>query len=174
VVDAGDSGGPLPASVREAAKLAGTPAIVHRIRQGSEWWSDHVATSRQRTLLLGILGGLGLLLSLVGIFGVTSFAVARRVSEIGVRLAFGARPAQVVGAVVKDAALPILIGIAVGLAGAFFLTKVIVSFLFQVAPRDPVAFMAAALVLAVSGILAAWVPARRATKVDPIIALRSE
>ena len=124
--------------------------------------------------MLAILGGLGLLLSLVGVFGLTSFTVARRIPEIGVRLAFGARPGQVVRMMVKDAAVPIVIGIIVGLAGAFFLTKVIVTFLFEVAPRDTIAFVAAALVLAVFGIVAAWLPARRATKVDPVVALRSE
>jgi ABC-type antimicrobial peptide transport system permease subunit len=113
-------------------------------------------------------------LSLVGVSGVTSFAVARRVPEIGVRLAFGARPAAVVRTMVKDTAVPILIGITIGLAGAFFLTKVIVTFLFQTAPRDPASFVAAALVLVACSLIAAWIPARRAAKVDPVIALRSE
>jgi putative ABC transport system permease protein len=174
VVDPADSGKSLPAAVRAAAKLAGPPVIVRRIRQGSEWWSDHVTTPRQRTVMLGILGGLGLLLSLVGVFGVTSFAVARRVPEIGVRLAFGARPAEVVRTMVKDTAVPIFIGITIGLAGAFFLTKVIVTFLYQTAPRDPAAFVTAALLLVACSLIAAWIPARRAAKVDPAIALRSE
>src|SRR5258708_23408220 len=103
------------AVLREAARTVGPPALVRRVRDGGEWWSDTVVTPRQRTVLLGILGGLGLLLALVGVFGVTSFTVSRRIPEVGVRLAFGARPGQGVGAMVKDASIPIAAGIAIGL-----------------------------------------------------------
>lgn len=144
--------------------------IVRRIRPGRDWWSDNVVRPRQRTVLLGILGGLGLLLALVGVFGVTSFAVSRRTSEIGVRMAFGARPGQVVRAVVKDAALPL----ALGLVGAFFLTRVIATFLFKTEPRDPIAFASAAVLLVACGLVAAWLPARQAARVDPVMALRAE
>lgn len=171
---ASGSGAALSAALRDAAKAIGPAVIVRRVRQGREWWSDNVVKPRQRTVLLGILGGLGLLLALVGVFGVTSFSVSRRTGEIGVRLAFGASPGQAVATMVKDAAVPIGIGIAIGLAGAFFLTKLIATFLFQTAPRDPVSFAAAALALAVCGTLAAWIPARRAARVNPVIALRGD
>ncbi len=174
VVDPTDSGAALPAALRNASKAVGPNVIVRRIRQGREWWSDNVVTPRQRTVLFGMLGGLGLLLALVGVFGVTSFAVSRRVSEIGVRMAFGARPGQVVGVILKDAALPIALGVAGGLTSAFFLTRVIATFLFETEPRDALAFASAALVLALSGLLAAWLPARRAARVDPVVALRAE
>jgi predicted lysophospholipase L1 biosynthesis ABC-type transport system permease subunit len=174
VVDPADSGAALPAALRDAAKAVGPNVIVRRVRDGREWWSDNVVTPRQRTVLLSILGGLGLLLALVGVFGVTSFAVARRVSEIGVRLAFGARPRQVVAAMVKDAAIPIALGITAGLVAAFFLTRVIATFLYGTGSRDPGAFAAAACLLALCGVIAAWLPARRAARVDPVTALRSD
>ncbi len=169
-----DAGTGLAEVLRQTAKSIGPSVIVRRVRPGHEWWSDNVVRPRQRTVLLGILGGLGLLLALVGVFGVTSFAVSRRVSEIGVRMAFGARPGQVVGTMLKDATLPIAAGIPGGVIGAFYLSKVISTFLYKTAPRDPWAFAAAALLLAVSGLVAAWLPARRAAKVDPVVALRAD
>jgi hypothetical protein len=174
VVDPADSGAALPAALRDAAKAVGPNVIVRRVREGREWWSDSVVTPRQRTVLLSILGGLGLLLALVGVFGVTSFAVARRVSEIGVRMAFGARPRQVVAAMVKDAVVPIALGITAGLVAAFFLTRVIATFLYRTESRDPGAFAAAACLLALCGVVAAWLPARKAARVDPVTALRSD
>lgn len=162
------------AALREAARVVGTPALVRRVRAGAEWWSETTVTPRQRTVLLGILGGLGLLLALVGVFGVTSFTVARRIPEVGVRLAFGARPGQVVGTMVKEASIPIAAGLAIGLIAAFFLTRVIATFLFQTTPHDPLAFAAVAVILAAGGAVAAWIPARRAARVDPVVALRAD
>jgi predicted permease len=162
------------AVLREAARTVGPPALVRRVRAGGEWWSETIVTPRQRTVLIGILGGLGLLLALVGVFGVTSFTVSRRIPEIGVRLAFGARPGQVVRMMVKDASMPIASGIAIGLIAAFFLTKVIATFLFKTTAHDPVAFIAVAATLAAGGAVAAWIPARRAAKVDPVVALRAD
>ncbi len=162
------------AALREAARDIGPPALVRRVRAGAEWWSETVVTPRQRTVLLGILGGLGLLLALVGVFGVTSFTVSRRIPEIGVRLALGAQPGQVVGTMVKEASMPIAAGIAIGLVAAFFLTRVIATFLFKTTPHDPLAFLAVAVTLAAGGTIAAWIPARRAARVDPVVALRAD
>jgi ABC-type antimicrobial peptide transport system permease subunit len=162
------------AALREAARAVGPPALVRRVRAGGEWWSDTIVTPRQRTVLLGTLGGLGLLLALVGVFGVTSFTVSRRIPEVGVRLAFGARPGQVVGTMVKDASMPIAAGLAIGLVAAFFLTRVLATFLFKTTPHDPLAFIAVAITLAAGGAIAAWIPARRAARVDPVVALRAD
>jgi len=174
VIDSADAGRALPEALRAAAKAIGPTVMVNRVRQGHEWWSENVVTPRQRTVLLGILGGLGLLLALVGVFGVTTFAVSKRTAEIGVRMAFGAQPTQVVRVMLTDAAKPIVIGIMFGLTGAFFLTRVIGTFLYKTESRDPWAFAAAALVLAVCGLLAAWLAARKAAKVDPVVALRGD
>jgi predicted permease len=161
-------------TLRTVAESLGTRVLVERIRPGGQLFGDRVINPRRRTVLLSLLGGLGLLLALVGIFGVTAYTVARRTREIGVRMAFGARARQVVGTMLRDAVWPVAIGLAVGLAGATFATKVIASFLFETTPTDVPTFAAVAIALAVSAMIAAWIPARRAARVDPVSALRSE
>ncbi len=108
----------LAEQLRHAAHAVGPSVIVERIRPGRDWFGDQVATPRQQTTMLGLLGGLGLLLTLVGIFGTTAYAVARRTQEVGIRMALGARPGRMVGAIVGDAAWPVALGIAIGLVGA--------------------------------------------------------
>jgi predicted permease len=168
------AGPELARQLRETAQAIGPRVLVERIRTADDWFGDRVITPRRRTVLLGLLGGLGLTLALVGVFGMTAYAMTRRTAEIGVRLAFGARPAQVVRTMVRDSAVPIAIGIAIGLAGATLATRVIESFLFDTAPTDLVTLGAVALALAVSGCLAALVPAMRAAKIDPATSLRTE
>jgi predicted permease len=160
--------------IRDVAQSLGPRVVVSQIRPGSDWYGERVTTPRQRTVLLSLLGGLGLVLALIGIFGMTAYAVARRTREIGVRMAFGARPGDVVRRMVRDAAWPIAIGTVVGLGAAALSTRVIESFLFQTTPTDPVTFAVVAAVLATTGLLAAWIPARRAARVDPVSALRAE
>lgn len=164
----------LAEQLRGAARAVGPSVIVERIRSGRDWFGDQVATPRQRTTLLSLLGGLGLLLTLVGIFGTTAYAVARRTQEVGIRMALGARVGQMVGAIVLDAAWPVALGLAIGLAGAFAVTRVIGSFLFEMEPTDPLTFGTALVVLAATALVAAWIPARRAAHVDPVKALRAE
>jgi putative ABC transport system permease protein len=160
-------------ALRRAASEA-APSVIRAVRPSHEWWSDNVVTPRQRTVLLSILGGLGLLLALVGVFGVTSFSISRRTAEIGVRTAFGATGGHIIRMVMRDAWLPIAGGLALGLAGAVYLSKLIESFLFQTTSRDPPSFAAAAVILAMCGLAAAWLPARRAAQIDPVAALRQE
>ncbi|HSC29183.1 MAG TPA: ABC transporter permease [Vicinamibacterales bacterium] len=160
--------------LRRVALSIGPRVLVERIRTGHDWFGDRVITPRRRTVLLGLLGGLGLTLALVGVFGMTAYAVTRRTTEIGVRMAFGARPGQVVRAIVRDSAVPIAAGTALGVGGALLATRVIESFLFETAPTDPVTLAAVALMLASAGCLAALVPALRAAKVDPVASLRAE
>ncbi len=165
----------LPASrLRALANAAGSDILVGRVEPASVLTSSRVTTPRHRTLLLGLLGALGLALTLVGIFSVTAYAVAERTREIGVRLTFGATPARVVRQVVTDAVRPLLAGLIVGLLGAAFATRVIATFLFQTTPTDPTTFAVVALIMAATAGLAAWLPARRAAGVDPIAALRAE
>jgi putative ABC transport system permease protein len=160
--------------LRQAAQSIGPRVLIERIRTANDWFGDRVITPRRRTVLLGLLGGLGLALALVGVFGMTAYAVARRTLEIGVRMAFGARPGQVVAAMVRDSAVPIVLGTLAGLGGAVAATRVIASFLFQTEPTDPATLAAVAVVLATAGCLAAWLPARRAARVDPVATLRAE
>jgi putative ABC transport system permease protein len=110
----------------------------------------------------------------VGIFSMTAYAVARRTREIGVRMAFGARPVQVVGVMIRDAMWPVAIGLGAGLAGTYYATRLITSFLFETPPHDPVTLATVVALLAAAACLAAWLPARRAAAVDPVAALRAE
>ena len=164
----------VAAQLRETAAAVGPRVVVSRIRQGSEWFDDRVATPRRRTVLLGLLGGLGLLLTLVGVFGMTAYAVARRTQEIGVRMTFGARPSEVVWTMLRDALWPVAIGVVLGIVGAVVSTRLIASFLFDTEATDPATFAAVAVAVGIAACMAAWLPARRAAHVDPIAALRSE
>jgi predicted permease len=160
--------------LRQTALGVGPRVLVERIREGNDWFADRVVTPRRRTVLLSLLGGLGLVLAMVGVFGMTAYSVTRRTQEIGVRMVFGAQPGAMVARIVRDAGIPILIGTVAGLAGATLATKAISSFLFQTTPVDVPTFSVVALVLVMAGCLAAWLPARRAARVDPVSALRSE
>jgi ABC-type antimicrobial peptide transport system permease subunit len=164
----------LADELRRMAQSIGPRVLVERIRSADDWFGDRVITPRRRTVLLGLLGGLGLVLALVGVLGMTAYAVARRSAEIGVRMAFGARPGQVVQTIVRDAAVPIGAGTVLGVGGALLSTRIIESFLFETAPTDPPTLAAVAVTLATAACVAALVPALRAAKVDPASSLRVE
>jgi len=166
---------PLPVEqLRTVAGQIGPRVFVEKFRPGADWIGANTMRARHRTQLFGLLGAFGVVLALVGIFSMTAYAVASRTREIGVRMALGARADQVVGTVLRDAAWPVAIGTIAGLAGAAAATKVIASFLFNTSPTDPLTFGLVAATLACVGTLAAWIPARHAARVDPLIALRAE
>ena len=165
----------IPVSALRALALdAGPRVLIDRIGSGADLLADNVKTPRNRTVLMSLLGGLGLFLTLVGIASVTAYSVARRTREIGVRMTFGAAPQSVVWTMLRDAAWPMMLGLAVGVGASFYATKLVASFLFETTPTDPATFIAAALLLAATSAIAAWLPARRAASVDPVMALRSE
>jgi predicted permease len=168
------SDGDLVHQLRQAAESVGPPVIIDGIRSGTDWLGERVVLPRQRTVLLGMLGGLGLVLAVVGVLGVTAYAVARRTQEIGIRVALGARPAQVVRGVFAEAIVPIVVGLAGGIGAAMFATKAIQKFLYQTSPTDAPTLAAVAVTLGVAAALAAWIPARLAARVDPVAALRGE
>lgn len=170
---AGDVPG-LGDQLRRVAQSIGPRVLVERIRSANDLFGERVITPKRRTVLLGLLGALGLVLALVGVFGMTAYAVSRRTSEIGVRMAFGARPGQVVRTIVRDSALPIAVGVMVGVGASLLATRTIESFLFQTQPNDPATLAAVAVVLAVAGGIAALVPALRAAKIDPATSLRAD
>ena len=124
--------------------------------------------------LLAIAGVTALLLAAIGLYGLISYVVARRTNEIGVRLALGARPSQVEGLVVRNALRLTTAGLVVGVLGALGLSRLLGSLLYGVAPWDPVAYVGAVVVLGVVAIAAGWIPAQRAARVDPVVALRTE
>jgi putative ABC transport system permease protein len=136
--------------------------------------SKAVARPRFQSALIGVFAGLALLLAAIGIFGVMSYSVAQRTAEIGIRVALGAQRAQILKLVVGQGAVLALIGIAAGLAGAFALTRVLRSLLFEVSTTDPVIFTTVPLLLCAVALAATYLPARRAANVDPIVALRYE
>jgi ABC-type antimicrobial peptide transport system permease subunit len=136
--------------------------------------SKSVAQRRLTMLLLGIFAGAALLLSAVGIYGVIAYSVTQRWREIGIRMALGARTGDVLGMIVRQAAMLAIIGIAAGAVGALFLTRLMRGLLFEVEPHDPVTFVVVAAVLAAIALIASYLPGRRATRVDPVIALRAD
>lgn len=136
--------------------------------------SEDLAFPRFQMNLFSIFGGIGLLLAAVGIYGVTSYLVAQRSHEFGVRIALGARPGEVLRLVVLRGMRIILFGLFVGIAGALALTRLIASSLYDVKNTDPITYSLAALVLVCVALLACYFPARRATQVDPLVALRQE
>lgn len=166
--------GSLATELHQAATSVGPRVLVGPIRSGSDWLQDTVVTPRRRAILLGLLGALGLLLSLVGVFGMTAYAVSRRTQEIGVRMAVGATPPDVLRMMLTDVAKPVGFGIAAGLVGAALATRTIKSFLFQTSATEPATLAIVAVTIAVAALLAAWIPSRRALRVDPVSALRAE
>jgi predicted permease len=136
--------------------------------------SESLGPNRLRTVLLGIFAGVALLLAAIGIYGVLSYSVAQRTHEMGVRAALGARRWDQLKLVLRGGLLLTGLGLAIGICGALALTRLLASLLFNVAPHDPLTMLMVALILAAVAVAACYVPARRATRVDPMIALRYE
>lgn len=134
--------------------------------------SEAAADPRFRTFILSSFGILGLVLAVVGVYGVMSYAVSQRAHELGVRAALGARPADLVALVLKDAGLLAAGGIVIGIATALAVTTFTERLLFGVTPKDPVTFVGVTLVLSAAALLASWIPARRAARVDPLTVIR--
>jgi putative ABC transport system permease protein len=144
------------------------------VRTMDEWVSRSTATPRYRTTLLGLFAALAMVLAATGIYGVMSYSVSQRTHEIGVRMALGARNGDVLRLVVSQGMLLVVVGLAIGLVAALGLTRLMESLLFGVTAKDPLTFVAVAGLLAVVAFIACYIPARRATKVDPLTALRYE
>ena len=132
------------------------------------------ATPRLVSFLLSVFAALALLLAIVGLYGVMAYNGVRRMREIGVRLALGACQRQIVAMMLRQGMRLLVIGLAVGFAGALASSRVLRSLLFEVSPTDPLTYLAVATLLAIAAAVACWIPARRASRVDPIITLRAE
>ncbi|HEU0177191.1 MAG TPA: ABC transporter permease [Blastocatellia bacterium] len=147
---------------------------VYNIRPMEQIVSNAAGQPRFQTLLLGLFGAAALLLAAIGIYGVMAYAVTQRTREIGVRMALGARTRDVLRHVLWQGMKLVLTGATLGLAGAFVAARALKSMLFGVSPADPLTFAAVTVFLALVAFAACWIPARRATKVDPLVALRAE
>jgi putative ABC transport system permease protein len=173
------------------ARTSGEPSrIVNDIRQAvrsydpgvnvisaqplTGWISDSIAQPRFRALLLSTIAGITLALAIVGLYGVIAYSTSQRTSEIGLRVAIGAQRSDVVRMVLAEGARLALIGVVVGLAGSYWATRLLSSFLYQVTATDPGAFGGAAIALFLVALLATYLPARKAARVDPMTALRVE
>jgi putative ABC transport system permease protein len=146
----------------------GTPELM------SERVVNSLYAARMGAILLAVFGGLALLLASIGLYGVMSFAVSRRTRELGIRVALGARPGDVFRLVLQQGMTLVIAGLVVGLAVAWGVTRVLASFLYGVSTTDWVTFAAIPVLLTLVALLACYLPARRATKVEPLIALRYE
>jgi predicted permease len=170
------TGNPLALAgvVREQVRALDKDVPVYHVRTMDQVFGDSVAQPRFSMLVVGLFAALALVLSAVGIYGVMAYSVSRRSHEIGVRMALGARASQVLKLVLTEGMSLALIGLTIGLFGAFVLTRVMTSLLFGVSPRDPFTFVGISVLLAVVAFVACYLPARRATRVDPLVALRYE
>jgi putative ABC transport system permease protein len=163
----------IPAATKDVAAM--DPDLPpFGVKTMEEYLSASVAKPRFNTTLLSIFAGVALVLTIVGLFGVMSYSVVQRRNEIGIRMALGAQRRDVLLMIVKQGSKLILSGLAIGLFGAFLATRLLASFLFGVTAKDPVTFAAVAMILSIVALLACYVPAWRATKVDPMEALRCE
>jgi ABC-type antimicrobial peptide transport system permease subunit len=124
--------------------------------------------------MFSIFGGLALVLAVIGLYGIKAYSVARRTREIGIRMALGAQRAAVLRMIMREGSIMLLCGVALGLLLAMATGKILSGILYGVGALDPIAFATAPLLLAVAALIATWIPARRATRVNPMVALRTE
>jgi putative ABC transport system permease protein len=160
----------ITASLHDAS--GGLP--VAHIRTMNEIEARNTARQRFNMLLLTVFGSAGLLMAAIGIYGVMSYSVQQRTQELGVRMALGAQTSNLRNMVIRQGMTLTLLGVVIGTGGAFWLTRFLASFLFGVKALDPIAFVATPLLLSAVALLSIWIPARRATRVDPMSALRLE
>jgi ABC-type antimicrobial peptide transport system permease subunit len=164
----------LATEVREAVHAVDPEQPVERFSTLAQARTDTLATRRLTMLLLAVFAGLALLITVTGIGGVIATTVGQRTREFGVRLALGAEPASLLGMVMRQGLTMVVAGLVLGLAGAFALSRVLATLLFDTVPTDPATFAIVALVLLIAALTACFLPARRTMRVDPMVALRTE
>jgi predicted permease len=165
---------PLTQAIREQVLAVDKNQPVYDIKTMDERVALTLETRRFAVVLLGIFGGLALLLAAIGLYGVLAFAVSQRTREIGIHMALGAQVRDVLSMVIKQGMSLVLFGVVLGVAGSLALTRAMRSLLFEVSATDPATFALVPLLLAIVGFIACYIPAHRATKVDPLVALRYE
>jgi putative ABC transport system permease protein len=164
----------LTPEVRRIVAEVDKSAPVSEVKTMENIVSEAVTQPRFNLYLLGLFGGIALLLSAAGIYGVTAYAVTQRTHEFGIRMALGAQVGDVLKMILGQGMRLIAAGIVIGLLASFALTRLLKSLLFGVSVTDPLTFVVITIVLMLVALMACYIPARRATKVDPLIALRYE
>jgi putative ABC transport system permease protein len=166
----------LPAALREKIHSLDSSLALSHFRTMEDVISESItdAGTPYLTILFGVFGLLALVLTVVGIYGVMAYTVSQRRHEIGIRIALGAQRWSVLAMVIGQGAKLTVAGVAIGLVGAYALTRLMSSLVYGIRPRDPFTFAAVAGLLTAVALLACYIPARRATKVDPMVALRYE
>ena len=160
--------------VREQVRAIDQGQPVWRLRTGAAEFAEFLALPRFYTLLMGVLAALGVVIAAVGLYGVLSYAISQRTREFGVRLALGAQKTDVLKMVLRSGGIITALGLLAGIAGSVVMTRWIESMLIGVPRLDPISYLAAALLFGLIAFAACWIPARRATSVDPIVALRCD
>ncbi len=162
------------ATLRRSVTAIDANLPVFEVRTMEERLFESVAQPRFRTVLLGVFAALALLMAVVGLYAVMAVSVAQRTHELGIRIALGAQRRDVIGLVLRQGIKLVSLGIVIGLAGAWALTRVLATLLYEVKPTDPLTFVTVPVLLIAVAILACWLPARQAASVDPLTALRNE
>jgi hypothetical protein len=173
-VRADESSSDLASNVRNAARGLDTLATVDSVATMEQLLANAKSRPRFYTVLLAVFAVVAVVLALIGLYGVMSYTVAQRTREIGIYMALGAQRSEVMTSVLGQSAILIVIGVGMGLVAAAGLTRYLEGMLFGLTPLDPVTFAAASALFVVVALIASFVPARRATRVDPLIALRAE
>jgi len=164
----------IAGTVREVVRKTGKETFINQLQPMDTLVVQAQAQTRFSLLLIGVFSTIAALLAGVGLYGVLATSVRQRTAEIGVRMALGAAPSRIFRLMVGKGLYLSVIGIAIGLLAAFALTRVLASMLVEVKPTDPVTFVAVALVFLVIAVMASWLPALRASRLDPTTALRQE
>jgi ABC-type antimicrobial peptide transport system permease subunit len=170
----GPAAGTIAPRVQQILNELAPEQPVLRVATLEQVRSETIAAERLNTLLVGALGALALVIACVGLAGVLSFFISQRTAEIGIRMSLGAAPRRVLGMVLVDGALLLGIGTALGLVGSLVVSRLLEGMLFGVPPRDPATLLLVTLVMCAVGLAAAAVPALRAARVDPLVAIRKE
>jgi ABC-type antimicrobial peptide transport system permease subunit len=174
VLRSGSDPAALTSAVRKQIRDIDPDLPLYNVRTMEQRVDESLARRRFSMLLLTLFACLALGLAAIGIYGVIAFLVSQSTREVGIRMALGATPREILMLIVRQGLVVAVLGVAAGLAGAFVLTRFMNTLLFGVHPTDPLTFVAIAAALAMVAVLASYVPARRAARVDPMVSLRSE